>query len=139
MFVGRDGDVKTWVGVLGVAHPLDACAEGGAGRHRLLRHRRTINHRESLTRMTSAECVTSTRDRPSCRQWGAGRSPGRLWTGDGRGHTCRILRWRGQGSMCDKGTEFTATQDSLAAAVVTQKSRWRSGGVVATTSRRCWR
>jgi hypothetical protein len=27
--VGRDGDVETGIGVLGVAHPLDADAEGG--------------------------------------------------------------------------------------------------------------
>jgi len=26
--VGRDWDVESWIGVLGVAHPLDACAEG---------------------------------------------------------------------------------------------------------------
>jgi hypothetical protein len=45
-----------------------------------------------------------------------------------------------QPTRCEtKAAEFTATQDSLAAAVVTQTSRGRSGGVVATASRRCWR
>jgi len=38
-----------------------------------------------------------------------------------------------------KETELTTPQEILAAAVVKQKSRGGSGGVVATTSRRFWR
>lgn len=42
--VGGDGDVETGIGVLGVAHPFDASAEGGAGGDGLLGHRRTVGH-----------------------------------------------------------------------------------------------
>jgi hypothetical protein len=42
--VGRDGDVEIGVGVLGVARPLNADAEGGAGGDGLLGHRRTVGH-----------------------------------------------------------------------------------------------
>jgi hypothetical protein len=70
--VGHDGDVETWIGVLGVAHPLHAGAEGGAGGHRLLwRHRRRVSHWGSPTRRNSAQCVISVvHDGLSCRhQW----------------------------------------------------------------------
>jgi hypothetical protein len=55
--LGRDGDVELRIGVLGVAQPLHAGAEGGAGGHRLLRHRRTVSHGEAPTRRNSAQCV----------------------------------------------------------------------------------